>query len=156
MSAWLDFIDEAFDRRAWHGASLRGSIRGLSAAQAAWRPAPGRRSIAEIVLHAAYWKYVIRRRLRSEPRGSFPLRGSNWFALPEPFDAAAWREAIRLLGEQHAALRTAVAELPPRVLNAPHQRGSISPAWLVRGIAFHDIYHAGQIQTLKAMQRARR
>jgi hypothetical protein len=38
----LDLLDEAFDKKSWHGPNLRGSIRGVSAAQAAWRPAPGR------------------------------------------------------------------------------------------------------------------
>jgi len=56
-------LDEAFDRKGWHGANLRGSIRGMAADTAAWRPAPGRHNIWEIVVHAAYWKYAVRRRL---------------------------------------------------------------------------------------------
>ncbi|NUQ50463.1 MAG: ATP-binding cassette domain-containing protein, partial [Phycisphaerae bacterium] len=38
----------------------------------------GQRMKCEIALHAAYWKYVTRRRLRGDKRGSFPLKGSNW------------------------------------------------------------------------------
>ncbi|MBE0591884.1 MAG: hypothetical protein IH616_05730, partial [Gemmatimonadales bacterium] len=47
-------IDQAFDHRSWHGTNLRGSIRGLDARVAAWRPARGRHNIWEIVVHAAY------------------------------------------------------------------------------------------------------
>ena len=79
MALLLDLVDEAFDRAAWHGPTLRGALRGVTAKQAAWRPARGRHNIRELALHAAYWKYAVRRRLTGEARGSFSLAGSNWF-----------------------------------------------------------------------------
>src|SRR6266545_3527236 len=88
IAVLLTFIDEAFDRRSWHGPNLRGSIRGISAQQALWRPAPGRHNIWELVLHAAYWKYVVRRRITGEKRGSFVLGGSNYFQSPDSPDDA--------------------------------------------------------------------
>ena len=36
----LRLIDESYDRKAWHGPNLKGSIRRLSAREAAWRPSP--------------------------------------------------------------------------------------------------------------------
>ena len=59
----LGLLDEAFERKSWHGTNLRGSLRGLPAKQAAWRPGPRRHNIWEIAVHAAYWKYAVRRRL---------------------------------------------------------------------------------------------
>jgi hypothetical protein len=104
-------IDQSYDRKAWHGPNLRGSIRGLGPAVAAWRPAPGRRSIAEIVVHAAYWKYAVRRRLLGEKRGSFPLKGSNWFPRSTVEAEEAWPEDVALLEQMHRSLRAAVAAL---------------------------------------------
>jgi DinB superfamily len=144
-------IDEAFDRRSWHGPNLRGSIRGLSAAEAAWRPHPKRHCIAEHVAHAAYWKYVVRRRLRGDKRGSFSLTGSNWFTLTDPWTEDVWREYLRLLDSEHRAMRTAIGELTPRqILRAP-AGSKVSNRQLICGIAYHDVYHAGQIQLLKRM-----
>src|SRR5436309_5751897 len=80
----LHLLDEAYGKKAWHGPNLRGALRRLAAAEASWRPQAKRRSIADIVVHAAYWKYAVRRRLRGDKRGSFPLKGSNWFGLPNP------------------------------------------------------------------------
>jgi hypothetical protein len=91
----LEMIDQAYDKKSWHGPNLRGSVRGLSARQAAWRPASDRHSIAEQVVHAAYWKYTVRRRLRDDPRGSFPLKGSNWFPVPEDLVDPDWRTHTR-------------------------------------------------------------
>lgn len=147
-------LDEAFERKSWHGTNLRGSIRGLSAAQAAWRPSPQRKCIAEIVVHAAYWKYVVRRQLTGEPKGSFPLEGSNWFALEAPFDDAAWRRCGKLLVAEHKRLRAAVAALAPNDLPRVAPGSKYPREFLIRGVAAHDLYHTGQIQSLKALRRA--
>ena len=148
----LRAIDEAFDQKSWHGTNLRGSIRGLTAAEAQWRPAAGRHSIQEIVVHCAYWKYAVRRRLTGEKRGSFPLKGSDWFARAP--GNAGWRQDITLLEDEHAKLKAAAGGLRVPQLSA-HAPGSTVPfETLLRGIAAHDLYHAGQIQLIKRLQRA--
>ena len=150
----LALIDQAFDRRAWHGTNLRGSIRGVTAEEAAWRPAPERHNVWELVLHAAYWKYTVRRRLLSEARGSFPLKGANFFARPDGrgADEAAWSADVRLLVETHKSLREAVARLAPADLHATPPASKVSSLAMLTGIAAHDLYHAGQIQLLKQMR----
>jgi len=117
ISILLVLIDQAFDHKSWHGTNLRGSIRGLSSADANWRPSPGRHNIWEIVVHAAYWKYVVRRRLLSEQRGSFPLKGSNWFARGDGRpDESAWKADVGLLIEMHKNLRKSVSTLSSKEL----------------------------------------
>ena len=143
-------IDQAYNRRSWHGTNLRGSVRGLTHDEAAWRPHGDRHSIQELVVHAAYWKYVVRRRLTGEKRGSFPLEGSNWFPRTQA-DANAWRADLRLLDQCHRRLRETVAGLtPPRLHRTAG--GSTTGLALVTGIIAHDLYHAGQIQLLKRMR----
>lgn len=149
----LTIIDQAYDHKSWHGTNLRGSIRGLSPSQAAWRPARKRHSIWEIVVHAAYWKYAVTRRFSGAPRGSFPLKGSNWFARPagtRPTDSA-WRADIALLESTHRLLRAAVAQLSDGDLARTPRRSKVSNFDLIAGIAAHDLYHAGQIQLLKRL-----
>ncbi|HUP47100.1 MAG TPA: DinB family protein, partial [Thermoanaerobaculia bacterium] len=79
MTTALDIIlaalDEAYERKSWHGTNLRGSLRGMTPQEAVWRPAPGRHNAWELAVHAAYWKYAVRRRLRGDKRGTFPLKG---------------------------------------------------------------------------------
>lgn len=140
----LDLLDEAFDKKSWHGPNLRGAIRGVNARQAAWRPAPGRHNIWELTLHAAYWKYVGRRKLTGEKRGSFVLKGSNFFARPEAGaeEEAAWKAEVTTLVDEHRELRAVVSQIP-----AP----SRAQAHIIRGIAAHDLYHAGQIRLLRRL-----
>jgi len=148
-------LDEAYRRAAWHGPNLRGSIRGLTANEAAWRPKAGRHNIWEIVIHAAYWKYAVRRRLLGEKRGSFSLQGSNWFLRPVDRGKKAWRADVVMLDGEHQRLRTAVSELQPEDLDRPARGSKTFARRLIAGIALHDVYHAGQIQLIKKLLRTR-
>jgi hypothetical protein len=150
VALFLRVLDEAFDRKAWHGPNLRGAIRGVGARQAAWRPAAGRHNIAELVVHAAYWKYAVRRRLTGEKRGSFALSGSNWFSRPDPSEAA-WRSDVALLMSEHRKLREVVAGLRDADLPRAPAGGGRTRALIIQGAAAHDVYHAGQIQLLKRL-----
>jgi hypothetical protein len=153
---FLLLLDEAYTRAAWHGPNLRGSIRGLTPREAAWRVRPGRHNIWEIVVHTAYWKYTVWRRLVGEKRGSFSLPGSNWFTRPVDCTDKAWMSDRVLLDEEHRRLRAAVAAFRPEDLDRS-ARGSKSTAQrLINGIALHDVYHAGQIQLIKRLLKGRR
>jgi hypothetical protein len=149
----LRLLDEAYERKAWHGPNLRGSLRGLTARQAAWRPGRGRHNIWEIALHCAYWKYAVRRRLTGEKRGSFAVAGSNWFARPAGHTEKAWRGELKLLEQTHRALRRAVAAFEPARLHRRPTGSRSTPFGQILGVAFHDVYHAGQIQLLKRLYR---
>jgi len=149
----LHLIDQAYDKKAWHGTNLRGSIRGLSIEQALLRPAPERHNIWEIVVHAAYWKYIVRRRTLGEKKGSFPLKGSNWFPRDGGLTEKDWRDDIALLEETHRLLREAIAALKPKDLPVIPSGSKVSNLAILHGIASHDLYHTGQIQLLKRLQK---
>ncbi len=155
VAVLLEMIDQAFDHRAWHGTNLKGSVRGLTAKQAAWRPGRGRHNVWELAVHAAYWKYIVRRRILSEKRGSFLLAGSNWFARPERGKAteAAWKADVALLVDTHKSLRAAVAGLSSSDLRLRPRGSRVSTVEIVVGIAAHDLYHTGQIQLVKRLMR---
>ncbi len=142
----LALLEEAYEKKTWHGPNLSQSMKGVTARQAAWRPARGRHNIWELALHAAYWKYAVRRRIEGGKRGSFALKGSNFFTRPEPgnLNEAAWRADKELLKREHRALQQAVA----RVLSTPRAGKLLRSLY---GIAFHDIYHAGQIRLLRRL-----
>jgi len=154
----LALLHEAFEGPAWHGPSLRASLRGLEVRQAAWRPAPGRHNIWEIVVHAAYWKYGVRRRLTGARGRGFPFQGRNWFVRPDgPVSGrnTSWRRDVALLVAEHRRLVETVGALRASALTRPSRGSRQTPLLMIRGIAAHDLYHAGQIQLLKALSRSR-
>ena len=142
----LALLEEAYEKKTWHGPNLKQSIKGISAKQAAWRPGPGRHNIWEEMLHAAYWKYAVRRRIEGGKRGSFALKGSNFFTRPEPgnLNDAAWSADKKLLEREHRALHGMASKVLRTVRAA-----KLLPQ--LYGVAFHDIYHAGQIRLLRRL-----
>ena len=151
ISEYVFLIDQSFNKKAWHGPNLRGSVRGLSARQASWRPDPKRHNVWEIVVHCAYWKYIVRRRLLGEKKGSFPLKGSNWFHRPATPSESEWRQDVQLLDACHGKLIEAVKLLKPGDLQRFPRGSNVSNSAILAGIASHDVYHAGQIQLLKRL-----
>ena len=140
----LALLDEAYEKKTWHGPNLKQSLKGVNAKHAAWRPWSGSHNIWEETLHAAYWKYAVRRRLEGGKRGSFALPGSNFFERPEKgqLNEAAWNADKRLLDQEHRKLKAAVE----KALKSPQKEKTLR---MLYGVAFHDIYHAGQIRLMR-------
>jgi hypothetical protein len=151
----LVLIDTAYRQASWHGPNLRGSLRGVTLEAAAWRPQPGAHNVWELLVHAAYWKYVVWRRLTGAKRGSFALEGSNFFERPVHRTPAAWRSDLRLLDAMHRDVRAAAAATPSATLDTPLPGSKVTRLRLITGAAAHDLYHAGQIQLLKKLHSRR-
>lgn len=148
----LRAFDQAFDRSSWHGSNLFASLRGVKPEVAAWRPAPDRGNIWELVLHCAYWKYRIHLLLTSEPPRSFELKGSNFFERPgQEGDDRLWRSDLDLLVAWHRRLRRDIESFDPDKLDDRPGKSRFSHRELINGITAHDLHHGGQIQLLKKL-----
>ena len=125
----------------------------MTARDATRRPAGRRHNVAELAVHTAYWKYVVRRRITHDRRLSFPLEGSNFFRR-DALTERAWRADLRLLEEQHRLLVGVVRQLAPEDLARPLARSRWTVGRTIQGAAVHDAYHAGQVRLLRRLIRA--
>ena len=144
-------LDEGFNRAAWHGPNLIGSLRGLTLPQLLHRPFRGGHNIWELAVHCAYWKYAVRNRLATLKRNTFPLEGSNFFSRDKGLTEAHWKQDLALLKQQHRLLRETILGLDPRTYGDRVKGSKHTVRRTTLGIAAHDIYHAGQISLLKRM-----
>ena len=151
MNALVRVLDQVYDHRGWQGTTLKGALRGVTPAQATWRPAPGRHNIWELMLHAAYWKFVVRRHITGDRTLVFPRKGADWPRIPEPATRKEWRKDLACLSAEHRRLRDAVGRLTASEL----RRKSGGFRWTnleqLHGGAAHDADHTGQIQVLKRL-----
>ena len=140
----------------WHGgATVVGSLRGVSPEVASWKPYPERHSIWELALHIAYWNYAVRRRITGGHRGAFPRSPSNWPRVPDPHSPAEWKRDRSLVRECHDNLVEAVASFDAsRLDDRAGADTRTTCADLITGIVLHDTYHVGQIQMLKRLARS--
>lgn len=150
---FLENIQPRTGRGSWHGGPTAvGALRGVSAEQAVWTPARGRKSIWALALHIAYWNYAVRRRLEGGSGARFPRTPANWPRVPKPADARAWRGDVALLKQEHERLVAVIAAVPPSRYHVPLPGGKRwTKGELILGIAQHDAYHTGQIQLLKRL-----
>lgn len=154
----LENVQSRAGRGSWHGGPTAvGALRGVTAEQAAWTLAPGRKSIWQLALHIAYWKYTVRRRLEGGSESRFARTPANWPRVPTPADARAWSRDIALLKREHELLVDAIAAVPLSRYDVLFPQGK---RWtmgeMILGIAQHDAYHTGQIQLLKRLWAAGR
>jgi hypothetical protein len=153
ISILLETTDHIYNKRGWHGTTLRGALRGVTPSLALWRPGPKRPTIWQLVLHAAYWKYAVRRRLTGMGEtGGFPRKPSNWPAMPARPDLKAWKADVALLEQEHRLLVDAIAALPPEMLGRLSPKRKWTYAEEIHGVAAHDAYHCGQIQLIKKLR----
>lgn len=149
----LENVQPRAGRGSWHGGPTAiGSLRGVTVEQGSWTPAPGRKSIWQLALHIAYWKYAVRRRLEGGSEARFPRAPANWPRVPRPADADAWARDVALLKQQHERLVATIAAVPPNKYDVRLPGGKRwTKGELILGIAQHDAYHTGQIQLLKRL-----
>lgn len=146
-------LEGSFRGKGWQGPTLSGALRGVDAADAIWTPAPGRKSIWSHVLHAAYWKYVVRRTITGDTDLTFPRSPSNWPRIPTPASDAAWKKDRVLPTQEHVRLLDAALSLPAATLSKVVPGHKYTYAFYLAGAAAHDAYHLGQIQLLKRLRR---
>ena len=130
-----------------------GCLRGVDANQAVWKPSPKRNSIWNLVLHMAYWKYTIIRKLNSDYPQGFDRSPSDFPAVPDDPLEKSWEEDKGLLKETHKILLDEIRKFPPEMLDevCPSTKKEWTFSQLIVGIAAHDTYHIAQIQLLKRL-----
>jgi uncharacterized damage-inducible protein DinB len=133
-----EWWDEAHEKGVWW-ASWRDAVN-VTAEQAAWKPAPGRHSIWQLVSHLIFWRrYMLRRVAGGESWPQERIDAEQWIEPDEPTEEA-WAESRRQFEESHVAIRSAFAE------------GEGEPDRRLRYFLQHDCYHVGQIMYLRALQ----
>ena len=150
----VQMVEEAYRLPNWNETNLRSSLRRVSPEMAAWHPPHAKRSIADITVHCAYYKYALRRRLTGAKRGSFPFKGSGWFQTPATITREQWSEYLALLESEHEQLVEAIQSATQTLSRSKSRRnGQWTNVQRVYWLAIHDGYHTGQINMIKAMYR---
>ena len=133
---------------------LRGALRGLTAAEAAWKPAPPRHSIWQIVRHLILWKRGVLEAWDGRPPDGTRLAADDWHEAAG--GGADWERDRRTLLEISEQFLSRARALDDAGLSRQvvwYQGGNTQPlAMRLVRTTTHDIYHAGQIMYLRALQ----
>ena len=151
----VDHVHTTLEPEDWQWQpSLKEALEGLTAAQAAWKPSPERHSIWQIVRHLILWKRGVLDAWNGDPPGGEELDASDWQEVAG--SEAEWERDRRTLLEISAQFLTRAQALDDAALSRQivWYRGGASQPLAVRVVrtTTHDVYHAGQIRYLRALQ----
>ena len=137
---------------------LSAALEGLTAGQAAWRPAPERHSIWQIVRHLILWKRAVLQAWDGDPPDGSALSAQDWREASG--SDADWERDRQSLLDISAEFLTRAQALDDAGLARPmvwYETGEVQPlAMRLIRTTTHDIYHAGQIMYLRALQGIRK
>ena len=127
-------LREAYQGPAWYGPSVLSALRGVPAAVAVERVAPGRNTIWDLVLHLAYTRHRILlrlSRLADLEAPAFPRRlRASWFPeLPADPGEATWRDDKALLAGYQQRLLDVLGDLPSATLHSRRRGPSETSCW---------------------------
>jgi hypothetical protein len=134
LKLWNEAWSEGLWAAPWHK-----SVAGLTTAQAAWSPGPGRHSIWQIIEHMMFWREDTLRRLAGGARPTPAELASGNFPQIGDRSEAAWRATV----ERFEGTQRRIAEALADPGNPLDRLGYLLP---------HDSYHVGQINYLRALQ----
>lgn len=129
--------DEAQNTGLWC-APWSKAFADLSAADAAWKPAPQRHSIWQMVHHVVFWREVAVARSAGGPRPPEDETERRNFEEPAGASEAAWRAAQERFAGSHSQVRETI----------------LSPAHsldVLKYVLPHDQYHLGQVMLVRAL-----
>lgn len=134
-----EWWNEAFTEGVWW-APWRDALEGLTAVQAAWKPAPGRHSIWQIVAHMTHWhEYFAHRNEGGAPLDEQELERRNWQEIDDTSDSA-WNAARDRFAASHADVGRLLASPEP-----------LDPQLDLRYLYAHDCYHVGQVMYIRSL-----
>jgi len=133
----LKWWNDAWTEGLW-AAPWGKALEGLTPAQAAWVPSPGRKSIWQHVAHMCFWREDALGRLEGKGKPTEAEVAAGNFPTTPRLDEAGWatmRDRFRVSQERIAAALAAGKDASRLQYMLPH-----------------DCYHMGQIALLRALQ----
>jgi uncharacterized damage-inducible protein DinB len=140
-------LDTAFDQliSTYSRSEFEERLENVDETQARARPIEGRHTIWEIVNHCTYWMEAAIGAVNGE---EMPPRGGDWPPMGE--SEKTWREDQARLGRVLDGLVESVTGLDRGRLHemVPGEHYPYSLFQMFFRVAYHNIYHAGQIAIL--------
>ena len=149
----LTMLDPEDQTPRWFGGPTAiDSIAEIDANCAAWKPAPDRHSIWELVLHIAYWKYEVRKTICENAPEPFPRNPDNWPEMPSQLNKENWKKDKAILEMEYRQLVESIEQFDnSRMSEKLKQYPDLTYADVISGILHHDLYHIGQIVLMKRL-----
>ena len=146
VQALIAHFDSVFEGPNGDYPALLETLEGLTAEQAAWKPAPDRNSIWQIVDHltaSKVWQIEVLEKGQADIAAWTQPGG----------DENAWQGTVTQLKDAHARQKVTLGKLSEKdLLTVPASEWKQTQLELLLSSASHEAHHGGQIDYLKGLQ----
>ena len=147
----LEQFTACYDTNTWFVA-VRNTLDGLTAAEAAWKPAGADNSIWEIVSHLNYYNYAYVERFKGVDYQYPAADNDATFAAGEATEEG-WKAEIAKLDAILTEFRDLISGADEAKFGEPVSASNqASWATLISNINAHNAHHGGQIVLLRKLQ----
>ena len=138
-------FSDGYNGNPWIDVTLMGTLKNISAEQAAHKISPKHNSIWEIVNHIISWRNEVFQRVQ----GKFTIvPADNYFAPVADTSAVAWKKTLRRLEDEQQKWIVLLAKFNEKDFSKIYENNRLSYYEQIIGIIQHDAYHLGQIVLL--------
>jgi uncharacterized damage-inducible protein DinB len=146
VRALIAHFDSVFEGPNGDYPAVLEALAELTSVQAAWKPAPGRNSIWQIVDHLTASK-VWQIEMLEKGQAASPV-----WTRPAG-DEIGWKAAVAQLKDAHTRLKVTLGHLSQGdLLTVPTHERKQTQLELLLSSAAHEAHHGGQIDYLKGLQ----
>lgn len=138
-------FDDLYNGEPWIDVNLFGTIKKLSAKQAAKKVSPKYNSIWEIVNHIIKWKVHILKRIQGV---QLYVTGNNYFEKVTDKSEAGWKDTLKRLEVSQEEWVSFLKKFNEKDLYKVNPNNGMTHYEHIHGIIQHDAYHLGQIVML--------
>ena len=143
VDSLLDLFSKTFEKGAWHGPTVKGTLESISPRDA-FNRLPQTHSIIELVAHMTVWRNYVTKKLK----GDHAFKVTDALNFPQ---STSWEETLIDLEKSQVELLAAIRLYAPADLSiqVPWTTDPFSYASILHGVVHHDLYHIGQINLIK-------
>ncbi|MEO6732623.1 MAG: DinB family protein [Ferruginibacter sp.] len=140
-----ELIEDIYDGEPWLDVTLAGTLKNISASDAAKKVALHWNSIWEIVVHIIAWRQTQLKRVQ----GNFiPSPPDNYFEPVQDQSELAWQNMLKQLKDSQQQWLDFLQKMNDDDLNKTYAGNHASYYKNIHGLIQHDAYHLGQIVLL--------
>ena len=150
--SYLEQIKTLYDAGGFLGENFISKLEDVTEEEAFAIPVNGLRTIAEFLFHIIAWRRSVIYRLEGS---EYPIEANSekdW-ANPEGLKKQGWESLKKEFDESQARVITALKRIDDDFLNTIYGERGNRFTYLVEGMIHHDVYHLGQIGTVKKLLR---
>lgn len=138
-------LDDIYGGSPWIDVNLMGTLKNISADQAAKKVSQQWNTIWEIVNHLISWRLSVLQRIQDKVLAS---PADNYFSEVKDTSGEAWEETLKKLEDSQLQWMLVLKKFKKKELEKNYPTSGMSYYEQIQGIIQHDAYHLGQIVLL--------